>query len=279
MGYLQAAFHLRNVDVATYEQTRTGICADLQRDLGSPVDACMMLGAAQRMRVAAPELKPLRIPVDEAVKQIKRLELNQLFGLGSFFWDLHRMGLNYPAQRMHAGKFGKELLARFKSSPRLYNQHKNEPSFLATLLWCSEARFWGDGYELRMPKQFMRLTETEPMFAGAFLNTKLKLRFQVDLASYQRQFELVAESAKTETDPFYRFWFRELADNFEDALATDRRSGFSRYFDEFANAFGGFDSDENECDCPKCTASRAEASAKRGKSRNAAAANDSANPI
>src|SRR5690606_30658524 len=100
-------------------------------------DACMMLGAAQQMRVPSADLKPLRAPVDRAVKQLSTVSDEELISIGGFFWDLHRVKLVYPAYQRHGSKIVDELFKRLDKKPRRVLSHLDDERIRAALLMCS----------------------------------------------------------------------------------------------------------------------------------------------
>jgi hypothetical protein len=118
------------------------------------------------------------------------------------------------------------------------------------------------------------------MFAAAELNAYLKLRVHWRHEEYSDLGPRLREAAQTESDPYYRYWFAALAEQFDEMIAAEsKRSGFMGDF--FGEMFGGGfgdddDSDEveddalfdelgfdPECDCPKCTAARKAYEARR----------------
>ncbi|MCA9199886.1 MAG: hypothetical protein KDA87_20240, partial [Planctomycetales bacterium] len=94
LPYLRAAYELRCGNPQALQQLSPQIT-------GSALDACMKLGAAQKMHVPSAELKPLRQAVDNALKNVKSCSLDDLLHLASFYWDLQRVRMKYPAYRLH----------------------------------------------------------------------------------------------------------------------------------------------------------------------------------
>ncbi|MEZ6128775.1 MAG: hypothetical protein R3C59_08845 [Planctomycetaceae bacterium] len=273
--YLHAARQLRSGDNAGYEQQRAAICAAQHVTRDSLRDACMMLGAAQSMQVPAAELKPLRVPIDAAVKGVKQLSTDDLVAVGEFFWDLHRTHLVYPAYRMHGSKFGRELINRLAKKSTLIDDRIQQPPFLAAMLWASEHRFWGDGYQANIPDGLDRYTEKIPLIAAAKVNAFVKLRWNMSDDECEPELTLLKSAEGTERDPFYRHWFAVLQQvaqtKLEQMAQRGFGSGFGSMFDAIAGAFGlgaAFDDDEDqsefyddeeddECDCEACRARRA----------------------
>ncbi|MGH7201625.1 MAG: hypothetical protein ACREJB_13530 [Planctomycetaceae bacterium] len=269
LPYLKAAGTLRSGQAEAFEQQRRQISGESGLARDSLADACMMLGATQLMRVPAADLKPLRAPVDKAVKNLGKLPLDELLSAGGYFWDLHRTQLFYPAYRMHGKKFGKELLARLSKTPRLVQDRVNDERIHAAVLWCSEHRFWGDGYELRLPRWYSKpAIGRHPMFAAARLNAFLKLRYHWREEGYQELGPLLREAAPSQRDAYYRHWFISLANELDDVLARDSARSFGFGFNPFGATFGaddddGFEKDDFDdlgfdpnCDCPACQAAK-----------------------
>ncbi len=273
LPYLRAAWIFRNGETEAFEQQRDQIsqAAGLKRD--SLADACLMLGAAQHMRVPAADLKQFRAPVDQALKQPDKLPIEELLEAGSFFWDLHRARLLYPAYRMHGGKLGKELVSRWKATPRKVANGVLDERTQKAMLWCSEYRFWANNYDVIPPF----LTDTvvqHPMFAAATLNAVLKSRYMWRASEKYRWLgPLLREAAQTERDAYCRHWFAQLADGIEDALSKKSKSSFGLPFDNlFGNLFSDDDDDDDDdeddefeddeldfdpnCDCPSCRAAQ-----------------------
>ncbi len=272
LPYLRAAWLLRSGKQAEYQQVRETLCRDRGMARDSLADACMMLGAAQRMRVPAADLKPLRVPVDRAVQNLESLELADLVAAGSFFWDLHRTRLLYPAYRMHGSKFGQELLRRIVQQPDLLARGIDQQKFLDTLLWLSERRFWSNGYDLRLPRGLESLTRKHAFVAAALLNAVLKMTYKRQLTKYDKAREQLREATQRERDPFYRFWFQSLADQVDEELA--KRQSYRSGMKPFSTAFAGDDDEEEfeyddddapdfdpDCNCPECQAARENAQA------------------
>ncbi|QDU61947.1 hypothetical protein Pan216_28130 [Planctomycetes bacterium Pan216] len=267
--YLQAAWMLRSGMTEKYEEQRQQICGDFGVARDSLSDACMMLAAAQRMRVPSADLKPLRVPVDTAAKAVKRLPSDELLSAGEFFWDMQRAQLLYPAYRMHGKRLVEEMVARFNENPKLIEDRIDDRQIHQAILWCSEHRFCSDRYELRLPSSFSTPTvKQHPFVAAAKANAFIKLSVHWNSELYEDLAPLLREAAPSQRDPYYRYWFASLADQLDDVFARvdARGSGFG-FFDRL---FGFVDDDGDEefdpnCDCPNCRAAkqRAQAGASR----------------
>ena len=259
LPYFHAALALRQGNQSEYQAVRDSICQTSGQIRDSLADACMMLGAAQKMKVPAADLKPLRAPVDAAVKNVKSLALDDLLSAGSFFWDMLKTNIAYPAFRMHGGKFGRELLERINKKPALIKKNMKNPQFVNCLFWCSENSFWGGGYESKTPAPILKQKLKNPNFAAIHLNATVRKRWVGRDAALLETADYLKQAARSEPDAFNRYWFTELA---EEAIEKERESensvGFSNIFgDMFGNMFGGSEASGEPCDCPDCRAERA----------------------
>ena len=126
LAYFRAALALRSGEPEAFEQQRQQICQDQGVNRDSLVDSCMMLGAAQHMRVAAADLRPLRVTIDAAMKKLDELPLDDLLAAGAFFWDLHRANLAYPAQRPYASGIVKTLFRRLAKETKLVVSRRDD---------------------------------------------------------------------------------------------------------------------------------------------------------
>ncbi len=272
LPYFRAAILLRQGELDSFNTARREIRSQREAS-GRPVDklsdAVMMLGAAQHMRVPAADLKTLRAPVDEAVKQVDQLEDAELIHAASFFWDMHRSNLAYPAYRMHGGKFAKELFDRFKSLRKGdFNGLMERSEFRDAVFWLAERRSFGDGYEYKPPVNLLRqatdLTKSVVAVASILRNNSFS-RFR--LRDHLSDIEFLRKAAAMEQDPYYRFWFGSLAERADAAVAASaaRNAGLNS-FDPFGWMDNDDDDDEEddeedddyECDCPACRAERGE---------------------
>ena len=267
LPYLRAAVTLRAGDKEEFEAQRQHICQESGVERDSLVDACMMLGAAQHMRVPAVDLKPLRAPVDQAVKSLRRVSDEDLLDVSGFFWDLHRTQLLYPAYRMHGGKIVNEQFACLKENPKWVLNHLDDERVHTAILMCSEHRCLEDRYELKLPGWYRKsAVQQHPMFAAAKLNAVLKIRSLSQAQEYEELGRQVREMAPSQRDPFYRHWFAALADELDEVIADRRSSGpFGFGFSPFDLLFGDEDEDgsfdedlgfDPDCDCAACTAAR-----------------------
>ncbi len=269
LPYLRAAVTLRAGHTEEFEAQRQRICEEAGRPRDSLADACMMLGAAQHMRVPAANLKPLRASVDQTVKRLSKLDDEELLDVSGFFWDLHRTELVYPAYRMHGGKIANELFACLRKNPNWVIKHLDDERVPSAILLCSHLRFLDDGYDLKLPHWYSKPAVREhPMFAAAKLNAVLKLRYRWRVPEYRELGSQVREMASSQRDAYYRYWFASMADELDDLAANDSSGPFGFSFNAFANSFGEDDEDEYDdeededlgfdpdCNCRACTAAR-----------------------
>ncbi len=260
LPYLRAALTLRTGQLAEFESERQQInqASGVARD--SLTDACMMLGAAQRMRVSAASLKPLRAPLEKALKQLKTLPIEELMEVAGFFWDLHRAQLTYPAYRLHGRQIGKELFARLTKDPKPVLDGINEETVQKVVLWGSEARYWSSSYNTKKLSFFSNpAIQRHPMFVAAQVNAFLHQRFHWDREDYRSLGPILREAAQSERDPYYRFWFPKLANDLDDELAAKSTSPFGFNFDSMFGNEGEVDDDlcfDPGCDCAKCQNAR-----------------------
>jgi hypothetical protein len=196
-----------------------------------------MLGAAQKMHVPAADLKLVREVVDWQVKQLAHTPLEDLLAVGSFFWDLDRTGLLYPAYRMHGSKIGNALLDRLDESAEWIENNRDSELLQRAVLWCSQYRFWEPSYTFSVPEWLrMPALKEHPMFAAAQLNSALKLRFTRGVYRLAPEAEVVREAIATARDPFFRHWFTKLTQQL-DATQEGQRNAADDFFANFGSSF------------------------------------------
>jgi hypothetical protein len=262
LPYFKAAWTLRTGRTEAFEDERRRICEKSGRVRDSLADACLMLSAAQLMRATPAELKPLRAAADQALQRIDSLPLADLFETGSFFWDLHRVQLLYPAYRLQGKAVGKALFGRLGKNPALVLQGLDDARTQQAVLWGSEYRFWSNGYETKFPSFFSKpATQRHPVFAAARLNALLKERYAWGIKKHQELGPLLRAAAAAERDVYHRHWFLEMADQLDDRLAQELKRSFSSPFGNLFG-FGERDAEEDDlgfdpnCDCSECRAAR-----------------------
>ncbi len=266
LPYLRAALLLRQNRTEEFAVARAAIRASRSTDeqpFYEISDAAMMLGAAQMMRVPAADLKPLRQPVDDAVKKGGHVSLPDLVQLAYFFWDLYRTSMFYPAYRMHGGKFAMELCNRIKAAKSGELKGLLGTSALdEAFYWLASRRVFSDSYEFKFPNPLPKLVSPLTR-AVALIETYLagSARQRWRLRDHTREIKIVREAAAAQQDPYYRYWFGALADRADAIASAEQRRFSSAGF----NPFGSFgfndevdDEDEDaQCMCPDCQRRRA----------------------
>lgn len=277
LPYLRAALSLRMENLEEYQRQRDAIGKELafpKMPFSALADDLMMLAAAQRMRVPAAALKPLRQPIDQAVSSLTMIPMSALIAAGAFFWSLHRTSMLYPAYRMHGSKFATELKDRFKAMPRLEPSVQEQAGFWDAVLWLSERRCFQEGYEIKVPRSLQRL-DSEPKLAAAIIHTILSARSSWRVRDHHKDIDRLRAAATDSQDPYYRYWFDRLVCRAEEELAKvpAQRTPLGGFFDLFnrfaqndANSFDDDDWDDDDdtdglgfdpqCLCPECTAAR-----------------------
>ncbi len=280
LGYLRAALALRQGDTEQYQQQRADARAAFDAGTGPDADladAVMMLGAAQRMRVPSADLKPLRGPVDAAAKNASTLTSKTLLLAGSFFYDLHRTGLLYPAYRMHGGKFADELLSRIQTTAACKKVLELDAPGWPAICWLSARTMFSETYQLKFPAGLQK--------AGSKLDPDLTAALELQailhiprLYRKPRQLPVLVQrvraAADAQTDPFQRHWFNTLVRDGETTSTgdTELEDSFRKMFERIVGGDApDWESDEDEdfyededdedtfdpyCDCDHCTRAR-----------------------
>jgi hypothetical protein len=266
LPYLRTALALRKGEQIEFERLRQSardrMGSDDRYDL---VDAVMMLGAAQRMRIPASDLKQFRHPIDQAVKNLSQLTGQQLIACGKFFLDLHRTGLLYPAYRMHGGKLADELNRRFRRSGSLFSgEFAFNDEFWSAVFWLTEKRTFADNYDVNLPQIVLRAAD-ETRRTAIELHIMLGCRYTPGLDREIDKIERLRESATTEPDGYLRYWYSSIAERAEERIEKQSSAfGVGGFADLFGRAasFESDNDDEHEldpdeydphCDCQHCT--------------------------
>jgi len=91
----------------------------------------------------------------------------------------------------------------------------------------------------------------------------IKVRYGAREGQLLETADFLREAIRSETNPFYRFWFAELATAGEEKYRQFENEygsgGFGNMFGSmFGNMFGQFtEDDDGECNCEHCQAKRA----------------------
>ena len=157
----------------------------------------------------------------------------------------------------------------------MIQQLVGDERFVATILWSSDHRFWGSGYDFPVPVELKVAAKHHPKIAAALVNGCLKLRYGWSIKrEHGVEKEFIRQQAASQRDPFYRSWFASLADEMDESL-EERGGGefansfagfgdmFSSFMNEFRDQFDDIDDDDDgaldcdpTCPCPKCQAAR-----------------------
>ncbi|WP_146583004.1 hypothetical protein [Neorhodopirellula pilleata] len=247
LPYLRAAVDLRAGDAKAMDSFGD-----------DPLSACMKLAAAQRMRVPAAELKSLRAEVDAGLAKATELSTDHLVSMASFFWDLRRTGLVYPAYRMHGTKFLQILKDRFDADNHLVSEHLDDSRVRAALFLMAEEGFFNSMRDLYFPT-FMR-PDTRPLpppLAATQSIAILKRRVNWGIETFANLTDAVRSGAQS-GNAFERHFYHDLADRFEQRIRDAQKNEFG-FLGSMMNRFGSeMDESDNECDCEDCRAARGE---------------------
>lgn len=253
LPYLRAAVRLRGGDQSAFDTMPSD-----QRVKSKLAEACMKLGAAQRMSVPASDLKTLRKEVDDHVTGLKTIAAEDLMSTASFFWDLHRCRFKYPAYRMHARKFLDQLRNRFDRSPKIVTAHLDEPAVRSSLLIMANEGCFNDAYNTSVPECLMAGDlRQHPTVLAILITAVCGMRRSWGTNEYQRDGEALRKASQSMSDPFYRHLYNDLAERLENKI-REQGSGMSGML---RNMMGGMtgDEDDDTCDCPECRRRRGEA--------------------
>lgn len=263
LPYLYAALELRRGDTDAYEKRRAAIRQSWPADDAENrefADAAMLLGAAQRMRVPAPDLKPLRQPIDEAAKNPAGLSNLSLLRAGHFFLEMHRCDFLYPAFRMHGGKFADELVKRLKEDAIGADEEIKDRDFWHAMFWLAHQRSFVRNNDITIPDLLERLDE--PVKVGA-------IRVQTDVTSQggylERETTMVLgtleQAIPSETDVYLKYWYKTILEKARQRAARMQQGFGGGMFQRFAAMMGQdedeFDDEDDDfdptCDCEHCT--------------------------
>ena len=269
LPFLRAGLALRSGDQAKFEELTS--TARNEQKTSDFVGDVMTFAALQQMNIPGPELKPFRNGIERYVENASKIKLPDLFGVGSFFWDLVRTGLKHKGYRMQASKFGRAFADQIKS----YNNSNLNATQIDAFSWGSHHRFWPLGNDYLPSPSIKKLAMKEPRMAAVVLDWLLETDSFPDyrMIDYQPLITLAKEAARTEKDAFYRYQFDKAADEANHIIAEakaedERRKSYGSqydYEDEFDDDDDDWEDDDDEwfddgCTCPDCRAKRARSS-------------------
>lgn len=233
LRHVRAAFLLRSGQQAEFASARESIWNDFPALRGKLEDHCMMLAAAQWMRVSAADLKPLRAPVDTAVRKLRAVTDTDLLRTGVFFWDLHRAQLLYPAYRMHGRKIAAEICCILRENSNRAINHLDDIDIHSALFLCAEHRCFEKNYTMAFPAWMRRKDLAKrPEIAAARIHAFLRSGHYYGEKDYVDSANVLRTAAEIQKDAYYRYWFVQLADRFDEQVKAHRRGPFG-----FANSF------------------------------------------
>lgn len=265
LPYLRAALQVRAGQSTAFDEM-----PESSRSPSKVADACMRLGAAQRMSVAAADLKPLRQAVEASLTTIDQLTAQDLLPLASYFWDLERCGLKYPAMRMHSRKFlGPllDLLLKDKELPK----RLDEPPIRASLLFMAHQGFFLENYSVRLPEE-LRAAKEHPLMCAIVLAAAMRVKWVRDFAGFSVLAEQLRKDADVEPAVYDRWLYRRLADRYDEKHRRADRGLDGGFFSRFTEMlergmmddedFDDDDFDDDDvaeiCNCDDCRRERGE---------------------
>jgi hypothetical protein len=212
------------------------------------------------MRVPAADLKPLRQPIDDALKNLQSIDDDDLLATADFFWDLSRVSLLYPAYRMHGTKFLRELLERFRRRPSLVHDDLDNPLIQSALFVMSDQGVFNDSYRVKLPEWLdQERSKSHVTLAATEANAALNRGVTWGADRYADNVAVLRE-AEARADAFYRHWFRTLGDDLEEEIrdsGSEEFGGFGGFARMFGDMFGEAGRDP-DCDCDDCRRARGE---------------------
>jgi hypothetical protein len=267
LPFLQGALALRIGDKEKFERLTTQARQD--QKCSEVVGDIMTFAALQQMNIPSLELKPYRTLIEQYLQKANALELNDLFALGSFFWDLARTGMKHKGYRMQASKLGKAFSAKAK----FFKSEKLNPIEIDAFSWAAHHHLWLANSTDEPPNYLLNLALKEPRLALAAIHWIITGNYsRWRIRDHQPLIQIVKEAARLEKDPFYRYLYDKVTAEAEAIIAKDKAER------EMYSAFGSssiesdededddeyededddeYDSLEDECDCDSCRAKRA----------------------
>jgi len=266
LPYLRAAVQLRGGDTRAFENMPND-----QRVASKLTEACMKLGAAQRMSVPASDLKPLRKDVDNLLLGAEGVADSDLLAAASFFWDLHRSRCKYPAYRLHAPRFLNRLRESFDRSPEMVIDHLDDSVVRGALLVMANENCFNDGYYVYLPKWLTTgKLKQHPTVLAITITAACNRKKSWGAEQYQEDGDALRKASLSTADPYYRHLYNDLAERLDRKIREQGQgTGMLQSIIERFGAMGtdDFDEDENEnenendedlCNCPECRRRRGE---------------------
>jgi hypothetical protein len=255
LPFLHAAISLRRGDKEKFEQLASQARQD--QKCSETVGDFMMFAALQQVNLPSAELKPFRTRIDQYLKTPDSIELEDLFGLGSYFWDLARAGIKHKAYRVQASKLGKA----FKAKTQSYRDTTLTPTQIDAFCWGAHHRFWPANYADEPPDYLIRLSSNQPRLAAALAQWIMNGKYSGwRIREYKPMITSIKDAARVENDPFYRFLFDKTTRQAEEIIADDaaRRRQITEFGTDYSDSMDDEeDSFDNDCDCASCRARRA----------------------
>lgn len=253
LPYLRAALRLRGGDKDAFDTMPSD-----QRVASDVTEACMRLGAAQRLAVPAGDLKTLRKQVDDHLVNIKAIAAEDLMSLATFFWDLHRSRFKYPAYRMHARKFLDRLKNILDRSPEIATEHLDDPTVRSVLLIMANEGCFHEPYNLSVPKWLLSDERRQhPTVLATLITAITGMRRSWGAEQYRRDGEALRKASQTMSDPFYRHLYNDLADRLESTI-RDQGGAMRQILRDMSAEDDDDEYEDDTCDCPECRRRRGE---------------------
>lgn len=261
LPYLHAALAIRRGDTAHYETLRQQIRDSWNTDRIDDyrlADAAMMLGAAQRMRVPAADLKPLRQPIEQALTEVQKLSNTALLRAGHFFVELFRAALVYPAYRMHGSKFADELAARLDCGELRPGPDTQDPNFWPAMFWLSHQRTFFRNDRVDIPPALELLNEPEKI-ASIIVHMDVERSRRWLTRESSEVLGTLENAIEEETDVYLKYWYKQVLTKAKEKQTASSSSG-SRMMDRLAAMMADLGRNEDTysstCECDDCTQTR-----------------------
>ncbi len=266
LPFLRAALVLRNGDQARFAELTAA--ARKEQKISDFVGEVMTFAALQQMNIPSSDLKPFRTSVESQAENANKIELADLFSVGSFFWDLVRTGLKHKGYRLQASKLGRA----FADQMKFHDNSNLNATQIDAVSWGAHHRFWPLGNDYTPTPSIKKLAMSEPKIAAVVLAWVQALEHfpRYRMIEYEPLIKLAKEAARTEKDAFYRYLFDKVADGANNIISEAKaeeeqrklygsRSNYDYEFDddELDDELDDEDDEDDECDCANCRAKRA----------------------